>query len=105
MRTSLMERYNPSLFNLVLNRSAEIKQALDALGLMLPAVGLEEGEFLQKREKLLAFVKTTQAATRKWREASQALVPMLGLDGNGLTIKQIKESSRMAMLCFAEDKP
>ena len=72
---------------------------------MLPAVGLEEGEFLQKREKLLAFVKNTQLASRKWRENSQALAPLLGLDSDGLTIKQLKELSRMALLCFAEDKP
>ena len=65
---------------------------------MLPAVGLEEGEFLQKREKLLAFVKNTQLASRKWRETSQALAPMLGLDSDGLTIKQLKELSRMALL-------
>ena len=95
----------PSLFTLALNRSAEIKQQLDALNKMLPAVELEESEFLQKREKLLAFIKNTQLASRKWRETSQALAPLLGLDGDGLTIKQIKELSRMALLCFAEDKP
>jgi len=104
-RASLMERYNQSLFNLVLNRSAEIKQALEALSKMLPAVGLEEGEFLQKREKLLAFIRNTQSASRKWRETSQALAQMLGLDSDGLTVKQIKELSRMALLCFAENKP
>ena len=30
---------------------------------------------------------------------------MLGLDSDGLTIQQLKELSRMAMLVFAEDKP
>ncbi|MGD0407277.1 MAG: hypothetical protein ABSB10_11585, partial [Candidatus Bathyarchaeia archaeon] len=104
-RASLMERYNPSLFNLVLHRSAEMKQALEALSKMLPAVGLEEGEFLQKREKLLAFIKNTQLTAKKWRENSQALAPLLGLDSDGLTVKQIKELSRIALLCFAEDKP
>ncbi len=104
-RLSLMERWNASLFSLVLNRSTEIKQQLDALGKMLPSVSLEEGEFLQKRDKLLAFIKNTQNAARKWRETSQALASLLGLDGDGLTIKQLKELSRLAMLCFAEDKP
>ena len=104
-RASLMERYNPSLFDLAINRSGEMKQQLGALGKLLPAVGLEEGEFLQKREKFLAFVKSTQIAVRKWRETSQDLVPLLGLDGEGLTIEQINELSRMAILCFAEDKP
>ena len=104
-RAILNERYNPSLFTLVLNRSAEIKQQLDTLKEMLQAVELEEGEFFQKREKLLAFIKNTQLASRKWRETSQALVPLLGLDGDGLTVKQIKELSQMALLCFAENKP
>jgi hypothetical protein len=104
-RASLNERYNPSLFNLVLNRSTEIKLQLDALTKMLPAIELEESEFLQKREKLLAFLKNTQLTSRKWRETSQALAPMLGLDSEGLTIKQLKDLSRMAQLCFSEDKP
>jgi hypothetical protein len=104
-RINLMERYNPSLFNLVLNRSTETQQAVSALGKMLPAVNVEEGEFLPKREKLLAFVRSTQLASRKWRETSQALAPLLGLDGSDLTVKQLKQLSRMALLCFAEDKP
>jgi hypothetical protein len=104
-RAGLMERYNPSLFTLALHRSAEIKQRLDALSKMLPGVGLEEGEFLQKHEKLLDFIKSTQLSSKKWRETSQALAPILGLNSDGLTIKQIKELSRMALLCFADDKP
>ncbi len=104
-RARLMERYQPSLFNLVLNKSAEIKQQLAALSRTLPAVELEEGEFLQNHEKFLAFLRSTELAARKWRETSQALAPLLGLDSDGLTIKQIKELSRMALLCFAEDKP
>ncbi len=105
-RSRLMERYEFSLFNLAINRSTEIKQQLEALKvLLLPGVVLEEGEFLGKCEKLLAFVKNTQIAARKWRETSQTLAPLLGLDADGLTIKQVKELSRMALLCFAEDKP
>ena len=77
-RLSLMERYNPSLFNLALNRSAEIKLALDAVRKMLPAVELEESEFLQKREKLLAFVRNTQVVARKWRETSKHSPHFLG---------------------------
>ena len=104
-RASLMERYQPAIFNLVLNRSEQIKQQLAALSKLFPAVGLEEGAFLAKREKLLAFLKNTQAAARKWRETSQAIAPVLGLDSDGLTIKHMKDLSRMALLCFAEDKP
>jgi len=105
MRTNLMIRYNRSLFDLPVNRSTETMQALQALGKLLPGIELEEGEFLQKQEQLLAFIKNTQLASRKWRENSKALAPLLGLDSEGLTIKQLKELSRMALLCFAEDKP
>ena len=72
---------------------------------MLPAVELEEGEFLQKREKLLAFIKNTQLAQESGGKLRKRSFQLLGLDGDGLTIKQIKELSQMALLCFAEDKP
>jgi len=104
-RASLMERYQPPLFALVLSRSAEIKQQLAALSTMFPAVGLEEGELLAKRDALLAFVKSTQLSARKWRETSQALAATLGLDSDGLTIRHVKGLSRMALLCFAQYKP
>ncbi|MGD0644841.1 MAG: DUF3320 domain-containing protein [Candidatus Bathyarchaeia archaeon] len=104
-RASLMERYNSSLLSLVLNRSIEIMLRLEALSKMFPAVELEEGEFLQKREKLLAFARNTYLASKKWRENSQSLAPLLGIDSAGVTVEQIKDLSRMALLCFAEDKP
>ena len=68
-------------------------------------LSLQESDFLQKQEKFLAFIRNTQLASRKWRENSQALAPILGLDSEGLTIQQLKELSRMALLVFAEDKP
>jgi superfamily I DNA and/or RNA helicase/very-short-patch-repair endonuclease len=104
-RISLNERYNESLFNLALNRSAEIKLHLVTLSKMLPAVELQESEFLQKQERLLALIRNTQLASKKWRETSQALATMLGLDSDGLTILQLKELSQMAMLVFSVDKP
>ena len=79
--------------------------AVSAFDKMLPAVNIEENEFLTKRENLLAFLKNTQLASRKLRETSQTLAPLLGLDNNDLTITQLKQLSRMAMMCFAEDKP
>jgi very-short-patch-repair endonuclease len=104
-RQSLMERYNPTLFDLVLTRSTEMQQEIAALGQMLPGVNVEDGELLQKRVRFLAFIKGTQAVVRKWRETSQALSPLLGLEGSDLTVKQLRQLSRMALLCFAEDKP
>ncbi len=104
-RVSLMERYNLSLFILALNRSAEIQQAVNNLGKMLPSVNVETGVLLAKREKLLSYLRSTQLATHKWCETSQALAQLLGLDGADLTVTQLKQLSRMAILCFANDKP
>ncbi len=104
-RASLMERYNPTLLELALNRSIEMQQAVSTLGMKLPAINLEESELLSKRENFLTFLKNTQLASRKLREISQTLAPLLGLDNNDLTITQLKQLSRMAIMCFAEDKP
>ncbi len=104
-RASLIERYQPSLFTLVLNRSVEVQQAVSTLSKMLPGVGVEEGELLSKREKLLAFIRNTELISRKWRETSQSLAQLLGIDGADLTVTQLKQLSRMALLCFSEDKP
>ncbi len=104
-RFNLMERYNPELFNLVLTRSAEMQQAVTALGKAIGAVDVQEGDLLAKREKFLTFVKNTGVTARKWQETSQALAAQLGLDGADLTIAQLRQLSRIALLCFAQDKP
>ena len=104
-RANLMKNYNPALFNLAINRSVELKQAVSALAEMFPAVNIGEGECLAKREKLLAFIKSTQLVSRKWQEISQQLTSLLGLDNGDLTITQLKQLSRMALLCFAIDRP
>ncbi len=104
-RVKLMERYLQSLFTLVLNRSTEIQLAVSSLNKFLPGVNLEESELLAKREKLLAYLRSTQLISHKWRETSQALSQLLGLDGADLTVTQLKQLSRLAMLSFAEDKP
>ncbi len=104
-RFSLLERYYPNFFNLALNKSAEMQLAVSAFNKMLPSVNIEENEFLTKRENFSAFLKNTQLASRKLRETSQTLAPLLGLDNSDLTITQLKQLSRMAMMCFAEDKP
>jgi hypothetical protein len=101
----LMERYQQSLFTLVLNRSREIELAVSSLDKFLPGVNLEESELLVKREKLLAYLRSTQLMSHKWLETSQALSQLLGLDDADLTVTQLKQLSRLAMLSFAEDKP
>ena len=104
-RNSLMERYQQSLFTLDLNRSTEIQLAVSSLNKFLPGVNLEEDELLAKREKLLVYLRSTHLASHKWCETSQALAQLLGLDGANLTVTQLKQLSRIAVLSFAEDKP
>ncbi len=104
-RAKLLERYQQSLFTLVLNRSTEIQLAVSSLNKFLAGINLEESELLAKREKLLAYLRSTQLMCHKWRETSKALSQLLGLDGADLTITQLKQLSRLAMLSFAEDKP
>ncbi len=104
-RASLAERYQPALFDLVLTRSQEIQQAVTNVGKTSGIADLQEGDLLAKRERFLAFLKNTELTSRKWRETAQALAPMLGLDSGDLTITQLKQLSRMALLCFYEDKP
>ena len=100
-----MDRYQPALFNLTINRSAEMRQAVSVLSKMLPAVNLDEGELLAKREKFLAHLRSTELVLHKWSEISQSLASLLGLDGGDLTVTQLMQLSRMALLCFADDKP
>ena len=104
-RANLMERYQQSLFVLDLNRSAEVQQALSALGAILPAINREESDLLSKRENLSAYLRNTGLNIHKWRDISQALAQLFGLDSADLTVAQLKQLSRMALLCFADDKP
>ncbi|MCL5877054.1 MAG: DUF4011 domain-containing protein [Candidatus Bathyarchaeota archaeon] len=103
-RENLEERYTPSLYELPLTRSVEMQQAVTDAA---KAVGtsIAEGEFLAKRERFLAFIRGTQQASQKWRETARALAQALGIDNAAFTITQLKQLSRMALLCFAEDKP
>ncbi|MCW4029524.1 MAG: DUF3320 domain-containing protein [Candidatus Bathyarchaeota archaeon] len=104
-RLDLNERYHPRLFELPLNRSAELSLALAALNNQLPAVNVSESDFLSKREKIYSFLKSSSLTAHKWRDTAQALASTLGLDGANLTIKQLKQLARIAYLCFAADKP
>ncbi len=104
-RESLVQRYNAELFDLPLTKSKEMQHVTTALVSALGIITVQEGELLTKREKFLAFIKSTQLNVRKWQDNSQALATMLGLDSSDLTVTQVKQLSRMARLCFAEDKP
>jgi hypothetical protein len=104
-RSRLLERYNPSLFSLAPTRSAEFEKALSTINKLLLHSGIDESELLKKREKLLDFAKHTQVLSEKWNEKSQQLTPMLGLSAENLTPDRVRQLSRIALLCFSEDKP
>ena len=103
-RADLEKRYNTALYDLPLSRSQELESGVTRLA-KATGVNLQEGEALSKRENLLEFAKNTALTAKKWRETSQALAPILGLDTGDFTITQLRQLSRMALLCFSEDKP
>ncbi len=104
-RASLMENYTSLIFELVLTSSQELQQALTTLNKTVGAINAYEGELLAKLDIFLAYIKNTELSVRKWREISQTLAPIMGLDIHDLTIAQLRQLSRMALLCLAEDKP
>ncbi len=104
-RAELAARYSPTLYDLPLSKSAEVQQAVTNASQAIGAVDLYETDFLSKREVYLGFVKNMQLTVRKWGETSTALASTLGLDNGDLTITQLRQLSRMALLCFSEEKP
>ena len=101
----LMERYDTSVFGLVLGKSGELEETLLAIGKIVNSTGLEEGELLKKREELLDFARNTQVLTKKWNEIAQELAQMFSLFTENLTLERVKQLSHIAILCFSEDKP
>ncbi|MEM3880418.1 MAG: DUF3320 domain-containing protein [Candidatus Bathyarchaeia archaeon] len=104
-RNRLLEHYNPDLFNLPINRSEELEEALLAINNLLLHSNIEESALLKKLEKLLDFAKQTITLSEKWKEKAQQLALLFGLPAENLTLAQIRQLSRIALLCFAENKP
>lgn len=104
-RKNLMERYTISLFNLSFDRSSELKKNLFILEKLFPGVNLQESAFLEKQEKLLTYIRSTQQNVKKWCENTQALADLLGLSIDTLNLKNVKHISKLALFCFTEDKP
>ncbi|MGD6933672.1 MAG: DUF3320 domain-containing protein [Candidatus Bathyarchaeia archaeon] len=104
-RKSLLERYNTTLFSLAFDRSSELKKNLLILEKLFPTVDMQETEFLGKQEKLLAYIKATQQAAKKWSENAKALADLFGLPTDNLSLQSARHLSKMALYCFAEDKP
>jgi hypothetical protein len=104
-RNRLLERYTPAFFSLALGTSSEFEEMLSAIDKLILHSNIEESELLEKREKLLAFTKKTQIVSEKWNEKSRQLAQMLGLSTENLTPEGVSQLSRIALLCFSEDKP
>jgi hypothetical protein len=104
-RNRLLERYDESFFNLVLNRSAEFEKALSAIDKLLLSFNIEESGLLEKREKLLDFAKATQVLSEKWNEQSWQLAQMLDVSIDYLTPENVRRLYRLALMCFSEEKP
>jgi hypothetical protein len=104
-RNRLLERYNAAFFSLVLTRFAEFAKELSAIDKLLVHSNIEESGLLEKREKLLAFTKTTQVLSIKWSEKTEQLAQMLGVSIENLTPERVRQLSQIALVCFSEEKP
>jgi very-short-patch-repair endonuclease/DNA polymerase III delta prime subunit len=104
-RKSLLERYNGSLFNLAFDRSNELKKNLLILEKLFPGANLHESTFLDKQEKLLTYIRSTQSAVRKWFENAKALADLFGVSIDTLNLQNVMYLSKLALFCFTEDKP
>jgi hypothetical protein len=104
-RSRLLEHYNPAFFSLVPTRSAEFEEALSAIDKLLLHSNIEESDLLAKREKLLDFASSTRVLLEKWSEKAPQLAQMLGVSTENLTPEHVRQLSRLALLCFSEEKP
>ena len=104
-RSALLGTYETSLFGLGLGKSGDLEEALLAVGKVINSTALKEGELLKKREELLDFARTTQVLAKKWNENAQELAQTFSLSTENLTLERVKQLSRIAILCFSEDKP
>jgi hypothetical protein len=104
-RNSLLERYTPSIFNLAFDRSSELKKNLILLEKLFTDISLQKTDFLSKQESLLAFVRSTQQAVRKWSESAQVIADLFGVSINNLNLQTVAQLSKMVLFCFTEDKP
>jgi very-short-patch-repair endonuclease len=104
-RTRLLESYKESLFNLSLNKSAEIEQALTSIRTLLVPASIEDGDLLKKQEPLAKLLTSSRELTEKWAGYAKDLAQQLGLSWENLTTERVAHLSRLAVLCFSENKP
>ncbi|HUU88645.1 MAG TPA: DUF3320 domain-containing protein, partial [Candidatus Glassbacteria bacterium] len=104
-RDILMEKYNPSIFNVDPIRSLEISKILSELPKFLGPINSEENHLFRKREELLAFVKNTSLKIDQWILTSNELSQLFGLSNTNYSIERVKQISRLVNLCFSDFKP
>jgi superfamily I DNA and/or RNA helicase/very-short-patch-repair endonuclease len=104
-RDLLKQIYDQSIFNLDPIRSLEIEKILSQISKSLCFSNLNESKILSKREELLEFVKETGTLIETWISYSKELSQIFGLQYTKYSIKQAKQLSQLASLCFSESKP
>jgi hypothetical protein len=104
-RTSLLERFDPSLFALMLNTSVDLEKALLTVENLIVPLSIKEGELLQKRGRLLDLVKNTPSLMQKWKQRCLELNHYFGLEDQTFSPQQVGKLARIADLCFSEEKP
>ena len=104
-RTRLLTSYEESFFSLDPNKSIEIEQALNALTQSINPSSIEEGELLQKRERLSKFLSLTDGLLDKWTKFCKELIRQFNLPTNSLTVERVRNLSRITQLCSAKNKP
>ena len=104
-RTLLLDTYKDSFFHLSLNKSAEIEQALASIRPLIVPASVEEGELLKLQEKLEQLAVGIPELTDKWTGYAKDLANQFGLPMENLTVERVGQLSRLAILCFSENKP
>jgi hypothetical protein len=104
-RKNILERYTSSIFNLAFDRSSELKKNLLLLEKLFPGANLHDSEFLDKQETLLAYIRSTQQAIKKWSDSARSIADFFGLSIDTLNLQSVIQLSKLALFCFTEDKP
>ncbi|HEX9262006.1 MAG TPA: DUF3320 domain-containing protein, partial [Candidatus Bathyarchaeia archaeon] len=91
--------------SLNLNKSAELEQSLAPIHEEISSSGVEEGELLNKQDRLMEFVSEIPANADKWTIHSNELALQFGISAENLTVERAEQLSHIALLCFSDDRP
>ncbi len=104
-RAELLTSYKESIFNLNVNKSAEIEQAVKSVQPFIVSSSAEDGDLFKKQEQLAKFLASNHEFTEKWVDHANGLVQQLGLPTGNISFERVMQLSRLAQLCFSENKP